>query len=111
MSNLLYLFLSLLNVCLGPSAAPELPQPAANPYQEDVWVQCDACQKWRRLPPSTELEDDVSWYDMGYYEGERWIVSACVIITYGLWLQANIGSDLIACNRQPETVPNCFLLS
>uniref|UniRef100_A0A7S3R5R5 CW-type domain-containing protein n=1 Tax=Dunaliella tertiolecta TaxID=3047 RepID=A0A7S3R5R5_DUNTE len=47
------------------SPAPELQQqqlPAAEPYQEDVWVQCDACQKWRRLPPSTTLEDDVPWY-------------------------------------------------
>lgn len=29
---------------------------------EDVWVQCDECQKWRRLPPRTVIDDNAKWY-------------------------------------------------
>eukprot|EP00198_Chlamydomonas_reinhardtii_P003176 XP_001692512.1 predicted protein [Chlamydomonas reinhardtii] len=30
--------------------------------QEDVWAQCDGCQKWRRLPPGTVLDESQPWY-------------------------------------------------
>ncbi|EFJ47166.1 hypothetical protein VOLCADRAFT_105221 [Volvox carteri f. nagariensis] len=29
---------------------------------EDVWAMCDACQKWRRLPPGTVLDESQPWY-------------------------------------------------
>jgi hypothetical protein len=29
--------------------------------REDVWAQCDSCQKWRRLPPGTVLDESQPW--------------------------------------------------
>jgi hypothetical protein len=40
----------------------EAPKPVKPVYvPEDVWVQCDACQKWRRLPPGTVVDDEAAW--------------------------------------------------
>lgn len=30
--------------------------------QEDVWAQCERCDKWRRLPPGTEIDEERPWY-------------------------------------------------
>ena len=37
---------------------------AAAKLQEDAWAQCDNpnCQKWRRLPPGTLIDEDTPWY-------------------------------------------------
>eukprot|EP00892_Ulva_mutabilis_P004996 jgi/Ulvmu1/2869/UM146_0011.1 len=29
---------------------------------EESWVACDSCGKWRRLPPSTNIDPNSSWY-------------------------------------------------
>ena len=32
-------------------------------YEEEVWVQCEACSKWRKLPFSTSpLHNDIAWF-------------------------------------------------
>lgn len=28
---------------------------------EDVWAQCDKCNKWRRLPPGTVVDETMPW--------------------------------------------------
>ena len=35
----------------------------AAPASVFVWAQCDnaGCQKWRKLPPASIIEDDVPW--------------------------------------------------
>ena len=48
----------------GRSKAAELKHVAAPaPASVFVWAQCDnaGCQKWRKLPPNTVVEDDVPW--------------------------------------------------
>ncbi|KAL6759410.1 CW-type zinc finger-domain-containing protein [Haematococcus lacustris] len=51
----------------GSDAFRPLPLPLEAPLPmpillEEVWVQCDACQKWRRLPPGTIVEEDGAWF-------------------------------------------------
>ena len=43
-------------------AAKNASAPAAK-LQEDVWAQCDNpnCQKWRRLPPRTIIDENTPW--------------------------------------------------
>ena len=37
---------------------------AAAVLAADVWAQCDRdeCQKWRRLPPGTVIDEESKWY-------------------------------------------------
>ena len=46
----------------GASAAKNASAAAAK-LQEDVWAQCDNpnCQKWRRLPPGTVIDENTPW--------------------------------------------------
>ena len=45
------------------SGASKLVTAAAVKVQEDVWAQCDNpnCQKWRRLPPGTVIDENTPW--------------------------------------------------
>ncbi len=50
-----------------PLAIPQPLQPCIV-VVEDVWAQCDTCQKWRRLPAGAAAPpDDAPW----------WVASAC----------------------------------
>ncbi|OQS00516.1 hypothetical protein ACHHYP_03443 [Achlya hypogyna] len=45
--------------------APETPQPIAMGHtsKEENWVQCDKCQKWRKLPDSVDVSElPAIWY-------------------------------------------------
>lgn len=46
------------------SGASKSASAAAVKVQEDVWAQCDNpnCQKWRRLPPGTVIDENTPWY-------------------------------------------------
>ncbi|KAL0028795.1 hypothetical protein WJX79_008323 [Trebouxia sp. C0005] len=46
------------------SGASKSVSAAAVKVQEDVWAQCDNpnCQKWRRLPPGTVIDENTPWY-------------------------------------------------
>ena len=46
----------------GSGPAKNASAPAAK-LQEDVWAQCDNpnCQKWRRLPPRTIIDENTPW--------------------------------------------------
>lgn len=46
------------------SGAAKSASAATAKAQEDVWAQCDNpnCQKWRRLPPGTVIDEDTPWY-------------------------------------------------
>lgn len=46
------------------SKAQVAPEPEdAEPEDAETWVQCDGCNKWRRLPTSVAaaLSDDTPW--------------------------------------------------
>lgn len=45
------------------SGASKSASAAAVKVQEDVWAQCDNpnCQKWRRLPPGTVIDENTPW--------------------------------------------------
>ena len=45
------------------SGASKSVSAAAVKFQEDVWAQCDNpnCQKWRRLPPGTVIDENTPW--------------------------------------------------
>ena len=47
----------------GSSGAAKLVSAPAAKLQEDVWAQCDNpnCQKWRRLPPRTVIDENTPW--------------------------------------------------
>ena len=47
----------------GGSGAAKSASAAAAKVQEDVWAQCDNpnCQKWRRLPPATIIDENTPW--------------------------------------------------
>ena len=47
----------------GSSGAAKNASTAAAKLQEDVWAQCDNpnCQKWRRLPPRTIIDENTPW--------------------------------------------------
>ena len=34
---------------------------AAGTIVADLWVQCDACLKWRKIPPLTQIDESGSW--------------------------------------------------
>ncbi|XP_072018356.1 MORC family CW-type zinc finger protein 3-like [Amphiura filiformis] len=42
------------------------PNPEEDIHPDDNWVQCDRCDKWRKLPPNANLEvveqEDVEWF-------------------------------------------------
>mmetsp|Transcript_39573 Transcript_39573/g.112231 ORF Transcript_39573/g.112231 Transcript_39573/m.112231 type:complete len:360 (+) Transcript_39573:788-1867(+) len=47
----------------GSQSPGALPQAAAAPtIEEDVWAQCEICNKWRRLPPGSVVEEETPWY-------------------------------------------------
>lgn len=33
----------------------------ASKVLEDVWAQCEKCNKWRRLPPGSVVQEDDPW--------------------------------------------------
>ena len=47
----------------GGSGASKSASAATVKVQEDVWAQCDNpnCQKWRRLPPGTIIDENTPW--------------------------------------------------
>ena len=58
----------------GGSGASKSASAATVKVQEDVWAQCDNpnCQKWRRLPPGTVIDENTPW------SGLRARVHCCV---------------------------------
>lgn len=34
---------------------------SAEPEEEEMWAQCETCEKWRKLRPGTEVTDTEPW--------------------------------------------------
>ncbi|KAK9800263.1 hypothetical protein WJX73_009835 [Symbiochloris irregularis] len=60
-----------------------------------VWAQCDnaGCQKWRKLPPNTKIEEDVPWFCYMNPDPEK---DTCSAPEEGWNVEAEEGHDAIS---------------
>lgn len=68
----------LFNYLLEDTMAAYLPV-----IQKEVWAQCENpnCQKWRKLPPSTIVNEDEPWYCYMNPDHDRNTCSASEVVS------------------------------